>query len=81
MKTKIFILSLDKWVQLPIDTPTLDHCLNYHFIKLFNDDLSFKGVGLYAKSNWDEHYDYCINDVLYMNGKERTHFKRIAEEI
>jgi len=57
MKTKIFILHLDEWVLLPIDTPTLDHCLNYHFIKLFNEDLSFKGVGLYAKSTLNEQLD------------------------
>ena len=79
MKNKIFILHLDKWVLSPIDTPTLDHCLNYHFIKLFNDDLSFKGVGLYAKSTLDEDFSNRYYD--YFNGKEKTHFNRIAEEI
>jgi len=79
MKTKIFILHLDEWVLLPIDTPTLDHCLNYHFIKLFNEDLSFKGVGLYAKSTLDEDFSNTYYNYTYANDK--PHFKRIAEEI
>ena len=50
MKTEIFELQFEEWVRLSEEQILKRDWEDYHFINLFNDDGTLKGLGVYMKS-------------------------------